>query len=177
MARKLSIALGATEMIAAVMYCLVCGVACAQETTAPATLTNLIDNPFAAKKAQVQPAALPAEAKPPRKQPTYQNPFAADSKKPPVDTSLRPGPVSRWRRPALPNDTASVKTALLSSQPVAPEPTWDQLPPADDLRHRLVDRPKESDPAFYSRLARASEPIQFTPKPLAQPAWITGQLE
>jgi tetratricopeptide (TPR) repeat protein len=105
----------------------------------------------------------------------YQNPFAATSKSPPVDTSLRPGPISRWRHPVIPGDEASaIKTALLSTPAGEPaHSTWDQLPPAEDLRSRVAARGKETDPTFYSRLTATQNAIQFTPKSLTQPTWLT----
>jgi tetratricopeptide (TPR) repeat protein len=105
----------------------------------------------------------------------YQNPFAAASKSPPVDTSLRPGPISRWRHPVIAgNDASGVKKAMLA--PPAPEPApskWDLLPTGEDLRNHTATRGKETDPTFYSRLTASPSAIQFTPKPLTQPTWLT----
>lgn len=106
---------------------------------------------------------------------TYQNPFSAAAKSPPVDTSLRPGPISRWRRPILPGqDKSAIKTALLDAP--TPEPTtpaWDVLPPAEDLRHATQNRTRETDPTFFSRLSASPATIHFMPTPLAQPNWLT----
>src|SRR4051812_29982271 len=171
MARKLSnFALSATRLTAAVLGCVIAQIVFAQE---PA---QTIANPFASNGPKAAALSTTTEQQTPHRAPTYQNPFSAASKKPPVDTSLRPGPVSRWKHPVLPKDKpTSIKTAVLSSTATAPEPpTWDQLPPAEDLRQRVATRPKESDPAFYSRLAQSQDAIQFTPKPLTQPEWIKG---
>src|SRR4051812_32220193 len=174
MARKLSnFARSATRLTAAVLSCVIAQVVFAQEPT------QTIENPFAsAPPKAISPSTTTEQQTPPRA-PTYQNPFSAASKKPPVDTSLRPGPVSRWQHPVIPKDEAtSIKTAVLSTQATVPdEPTWGQLPPAEDLRHRVADRPKESDPAFYSRLTHTPDAIQFTPKPLTQPEWIKGETD
>jgi tetratricopeptide (TPR) repeat protein len=174
MARKLSnFALSATRLTAAVLGCVIAQIVFAQE---PA---QTIANPFASNGPKAAALSTTTEQQTPHRAPTYQNPFSAASKKPPVDTSLRPGPVSRWQHPVIPKDeVTSIKTAVLATPASAPDqPTWDQLPPAEDLRHRVADRPKESDPTFYSRLAHMPDAIQFTPKPLTQPEWIKGETD
>jgi len=109
MARKLSnLALSATRLAAALLGCLIAQLVFAQEST------QTIENPFASKKPQVASPSITIENQAPHRAPTYQNPFSAASKKPPVDTSLRPGPVSRWQHPVVPKDEAtSIKTAVL----------------------------------------------------------------
>src|SRR3954454_20115999 len=146
MARKLSnLARSATLLTAAVLVCLTAHIVSAQESTQAGAGANRIENPFAAKQPKRVAAPTTTEKEKPHRAPTYQNPFSAASKKPPVDTSLRPGPVSRWKHPVIPKDEATtVKTAVLSTQAVPDQPTWDQLPPAEDLRHRVENRPKES---------------------------------
>jgi tetratricopeptide (TPR) repeat protein len=142
---------------------------------------KFIDNPFvkAQPPAQAKPepqSAAPGAAEKPqlqRRPITYQNPFSATSKAPPVDTSLRPGPISRWRHPAIPgHESSPVKSAVLATPHLKPEPRrWDVLPPAEDLRRANGDI-KESDPTFYSRLTKSSG-IQFNSKALTQPNWLT----
>jgi tetratricopeptide (TPR) repeat protein len=156
----------------------------AQEPAKGTESPALIDNPFLSNQSQVKPqlqssshsqtVSEPQQASH-RRTITYQNPFAAASKSPPVDTSLRPGPISRWRHPVLPSDEASaIKSALLSTPAGEPaHSTWDQLPPAEDLRNRAAARGKETDPTFYSRLTATQNAIQFTPKQLTQPTWLT----
>src|SRR3954462_9715538 len=76
----------------------------AEETGATQTIqvgapTNVIVNPFVAAHGQLEPRVVAPEPQTSHRRPiTYQNPFAAMSKSPPVDASLRPGPISRWRR-------------------------------------------------------------------------------
>ncbi len=140
--------------------------------------TDVIENPFAAKKPK--PRVVLEEPQTSHRAPiTYQNPFAAMSKSPPVDTSLRPGPVSRWQPMRDADDEDSmIKSAILSTQPgEIVHAQWDQLPPAENLQHRTPARDNETDPTFYSRLVQPPETIQFTPKPLTQPVWLTAGSE
>ncbi len=173
MARKLShIARCAYFLGMAGIALLGAGMSLAQseiEVTAP---DQVIENPFASS--QPKPRIVPEEPQTSRRGPiTYQNPFAAMSKSPPVDTSLRPGPVSRWQRPKIANDEPSpIKSAVLTTQPDEPNTApWDQLPAAEELRHRAAAR-EETDPTFYSRLVNVPDTIRFTPKSLAQPTWF-----
>ena len=111
---------------------------------------------------------------------TYQNPFANMSKAPPIDTSLRPGPVSRWQRPAIPgNDLSAIKSAVLSqAQTAAAAPKhnpWDQLPPAEALRQHAATQNAPTDPTFYDRLTNSDQIIRFTPAPLTQPGLVTAE--
>ncbi len=101
------------------------------------------------------------------------------SKAPPVDTSLRPGPISRWRRPNFHTDqTSPIKSALLATQPEdSDRAPWDQLPPAEDLRRNATSRRPDTDPTFYSRLTASPIPIQLAPTPLTQPTWIAAGTE
>lgn len=187
MARKLSL------IARRITYLLIAGAASLTTNTLPAQSDSqatgspkVIDNPFisAGPQAQSQPPLKSSsksqtvsepQQKSHRRAIAYQNPFAAASKSPPVDTSLRPGPISRWRHPVIPGDESSaIKSAMLSAP--AGEParrTWDQLPPAEDLRNRAAARGPETDPTFYARLMTPSNAIQFTPKPLIQPIWLT----
>src|SRR3954471_20037353 len=118
MARKLSnLARSATHLTAAVLSCVIAQDLFAQEPT------QTIENPFASKPPKAASPSMRTEQQTPHRAPIYQNPFPAASKKPPVDTSLRPGPVSRWQHPVIPKDEAtSIKTAVLSSTATAPEP-------------------------------------------------------
>src|SRR4051794_33583173 len=121
----------------------------AQEPTKGAETPAFVANPFIANQPQVKPqlqssshsqtVAEPQQS-PHRRMIRYQNPFAAASKSPPVDPSLRPGPISRWRHPVLSGDQSSaIKAALLSTPAGEPaRSTWDQLPPAEDLRNRVA---------------------------------------
>jgi tetratricopeptide (TPR) repeat protein len=79
---------------------------------------------------------------------TYQNPFANMSKSPPNDSSLRPGPIARWRRPTIQHDEHSpIKSAMLSTPTVDTSQATASLPPPDAIR--------------------------FPPKPLTQPTWLS----
>jgi tetratricopeptide (TPR) repeat protein len=147
---------------------------------------KVIDNPFIGAQPTAQsPTKLKSSSKSQtvsepqqkthRRTIAYQNPFTAASKSPPVDTSLRPGPISRWRHPVIPGqESSAIKSAMLAAP--ADEPvrrTWDQLPPAEDLRNQAASRGPETDPTFYARLTAAPNAIQFNPKPLTQPKWLT----
>jgi tetratricopeptide (TPR) repeat protein len=185
MARKLS------PNVRRIAYLLIAGAASltantlsAQSEAPTAESPKVIDNPFLSGQPQSQPPLKSSsksqtvsepQQKSHRRTIAYQNPFAAASKSPPVDTSLRPGPISRWRHPVIPGEESSgIKSAMLSVP--AGEParrTWDQLPPAEDLRSRAATRKPETDPTFYARLSTAPNAIQFTPKPLTQPTWLT----
>src|SRR6185295_7798541 len=156
----------------------------AQSEAPTAASPKVIDNPFLSPQAQphaplksssTSQTVSEPQQKVHRRTIAYQNPFANASKAPPVDTSLRPGPISRWRHPVIPGaEPSGIKSAMLSTP--AGEParrTWDQLPPAEDLRNRAAARAPETDPTFYARLSTAPNAIQFTPKPLTQPTWLT----
>jgi tetratricopeptide (TPR) repeat protein len=184
MARKLSAITPRRLILAIAVGALLVAVQVSAESPVQVSeAANVIENPFVSSQSatQPEPQAQPkshvgSEPKMPRRlAANYQNPFAASAKAPPVDTSLRPGPVSRWRRPTLPGEEVSaVKSAVLARPHGEPDwPTWDMLPPAEDLRHRATAHGIESDPTFYSRLTASVGTIQFTPKPLTQPGWLT----
>src|SRR4051812_39801523 len=117
----------------------------AQSEAPTAESPSVVTNPFIVAQPQPKPPSQPqptpkSQAVPEsqlalRSPVAYQNPFAATSKSPPVDTSLRPGPISRWRHPTIPeNDDTTIKTAMLSAPAPEPvHPTWDQLPLAEVL--------------------------------------------
>ena len=158
----------------------------AQSEAQTAESPTVIDNPFIGAQPHAQsPSKLKSSSKSQtvsepqqksrRRTIAYQNPFAAASKSPPVDTSLRPGPISRWRHPVIPGtESSAIKSAMLSAPAGEPAPRmWDQLPPAEDLRNRAAARGPDTDPTFYARLTTQPNAIQFTPKPLTQPTWLT----
>jgi tetratricopeptide (TPR) repeat protein len=175
MARKLSlIARRITRLLVAGAASLAATTLSAQSVSQTADSPKVFDNPFLSAEPQLQVASEPP-AKPQRSRIAYQNPFAATSKSPPVDTSLRPGPISRWRHPVIPGEEPSaIKSAMVAALAAEPShPKWDQLPPAEDLRTRIAARGQESDPTFFARFTTKPNPIQFTPKPLTQPNWLT----
>lgn len=170
----------ASFLLLAAAVSLAAQLACAEGEIQVNAPSNVIENPFVTSKPGPQPAAEAPQAAVEAPQPakrgltTYQNPFANMSKAPPMDTSLRPGPVSRWQRPNLPHDVPSAVKSAVISQPI--EPThipWDQLPPAENLRQRAAAQSRGTDPTFYDRLAGPDQLIRFTPTPLAQPSWLT----
>jgi tetratricopeptide (TPR) repeat protein len=97
--------------------------------------TAAVDNPYLNK--ELRPTTVAEEPQSSRREPiTYQNPFANLSKSPPIDPTLRPGPVSRWQRPILPRESASV----LKESPAGSVSTskrvklsWDELNPTDPI--------------------------------------------
>jgi tetratricopeptide (TPR) repeat protein len=178
MARKLSpIARRATALAFSGIALLVATRTLAQEDAQLAAQPRIIENPAAVGQAQQKPpiAAEALPTSPRRATLAYQNPFAAMSKSPPVDTSLRPGPISRWRPPVFPTDeTSVVKSAVLSTQATNRNETWDQLPPAENLKFHAASGTDDNDSAFYARLASSTGTVQFSPKPLTQPLWLSA---
>jgi hypothetical protein len=175
MARKLSnIAYWITFFLIAGSIFLAESTSSAQTEPPSADSPKVVDNPFISAQPQPQTFSEPQQ-KSHRPPIAYQNPFTAASKSPPVDTSLRPGPLSRWRHPAIPGDDSSaIKSAVLFTPAAKPaHPMWDQLPPAEDLRNRTLARGQETDPTFFARLTTTPNAIQFMPKPLTQPNWLT----
>ena len=71
------------------------------------------------------------------------------SKSPPIDSSLRPGPISRWQHPLIPATEPSAIKAAVLSQPASQLPANNrrarrtligtQLPPAENLRQRAAN--------------------------------------
>ncbi|MEX0641617.1 MAG: tetratricopeptide repeat protein [Pirellulales bacterium] len=112
---------------------------------------------------------MPDEPESPRRgETTYQNPFATTRKAslqlaPPVDPPARPGPLSRWQRSSLlPDEPSSVRTAILGTSPSQFDPfPSDQLIRPDSLGGGNISQPPD--------------PIQFAPRPLTQPAWLTSE--
>jgi tetratricopeptide (TPR) repeat protein len=137
------------------------------QVSAPA---NTFENPFV-NQAPAKPRIVAEEPQVARRVPTtYQNPFANMAKTPPVDSFLRPGPVSRWQRPEIPDNKQSlIKSAISIPLPTKSRPTWDQLPPTEILRRQAVEHAVPTDPTFYNNLIDADEVIKFNPTPLTQP--------
>ncbi len=136
---------------------------------------TVVENPFVAS--QPKPRIASEEPQSTDRGPiTYQNPFANASKAPPIDTSIRPGPISRWQHPIIPRSEPSVIKAAVLDQPM-PRPAepahmaWDQLPPAERLRQAQAEQ-NGTDHAVLHQLTGPSPIIHSTPTPLAQPTWI-----
>jgi tetratricopeptide (TPR) repeat protein len=128
----------------------------AEETVIPVRVaepkSKIIVNPFAVPGA-ARPAASELKQPPaPRRLPLkYENPFSSKANKPPVDSPLRPGPVTRWRTPAGLADPSLAQKSVITSKPTEPAVIpWDQLPPAEDLRWRAPERPAEAKPLAAS---------------------------
>src|SRR6187401_3084789 len=109
MARKLSRLSSIAAQLALVCACeAVVRAAFAEEVIALPAAPNVVANPFVVKgnesapRSEVGDAALAS-----RPAATYGNPFANASKLPPMDATLRPGPMSRWRRPMVPQSEPS----------------------------------------------------------------------
>ncbi len=131
----------------------------------------IIQNPFATR-ANPQPNLVADEPASPRRVPTtYHNPFAMRSKLPPTDLPQRAGAMSRWQRSSsLTNDPSSVKSAILSGvQPKSVRMRWDQLS-ADDVPGEPADPVEITARAEFSH---PPDPIEFAPRPLRQPPWLT----
>src|SRR4051812_17531008 len=81
---------------------------------------SVVDNPYVASQPKPRTVAEEPQAAP-RGPISYQNPFANISKAPPIDPSLRPGPVSRWQHPTIPAaESSPIKAAVLSEQSLQP---------------------------------------------------------
>jgi len=155
-----------------------------QDNIAVTAPNSVIENPFAVT--EPVPPIVPEEPQAPAKVParrgptSYQNPFANTSKAPPMDTSLRPGPVSRWRRPTIPSAAVSPIRAAVVLQPepiglTASQARWDQLPPGEVLRQRAAAPSDATDPAFYDRIVTSNSSIRFNPTPLDQPPLVVAE--
>jgi tetratricopeptide (TPR) repeat protein len=143
------------------------------QVTAP---PNIIENPFVGNKPKPRTVAVEPQAT--RRGPTtYQNPFAQMSKAPPVDSPVRPGPMSRWRRPTLPHEPSAIKAAVLSPSTKSAGTSWDQLPPAEKLRERAATLSAPTDTTLYDRLSGFDPTIRFNPAPLAQPNSIIAEVD
>jgi tetratricopeptide (TPR) repeat protein len=119
------------------------------------------ENPFLPREAK--PALVAEEPQSTRRDATtYQNPFANMSKAPPIDPSLRPGPVSRWQRPALPVAGSQNKSSLLSPITRSPNESWDQLPPELGKAHRTSDTAtalNAHDPLIRAAAPQVTQPV------------------
>ncbi len=138
--------------------------------------SGVVGNPFATS--ELKPRIVAEEPQDsPHSPTTYQNPFANASKAPPIDASLRNGPVSRWQFPAiLPNQASAVRAAVLNEpslpvlKPIAvTHAAWDQLPPSENLRSRSA-----TSAANLSYLTDPDPIIHTTPAPIAQPNSIVS---
>ena len=147
MARKLShIAHCATPLVVALIVSLTYVGVRAEGEFEQTSTTNEVANPFSVHtESLAAPQGATAEPQMVHRPPiTYQNPFAAMSKSPPSDASLRPGPITRWQRPTIKHEEPSpIKSAVLSAQ------SGDSPPPG-----------------ITPIAARC---VRFPPKPLAQP--------
>lgn len=185
MARTLSrIGRRASPWVLTVAAALTAQIAWTQGEIGVTSPNSVVENPFFA--AELKPPIVPEEPEPAAKQTvsrapkTYQNPFANVSSAPPIDTSLRPGPVSRWQRPNIPRSEPSpIKSALLSppqgTAPTPVHPRWDQLPPGEALRRQVQSQGEPTDPTFYDRLTASDQAIRFNPTPLTQPGLVIAE--
>jgi tetratricopeptide (TPR) repeat protein len=137
------------------------------ENEGGATATaKVIENPYVASKPQ--PPGVANDSQTPRRAAaSYRNPFSKMSKAPPVDTSLRPGPISRWQRPAAPTEPSAVKSAVTDSSPMKASAGWDQLPPTETLINRAAGL------GLYNSPGEPPDPVQFALPMLTQPTWLT----
>lgn len=175
MARKLSgIAWQGCTFLAIVTWLIAGDTAPAQESvqghmqvSSPA---HVVKNPFASG-GDSQTMTVPDEPESPRQGVTmYQNPFAKSrtaklQMAPPIALPARPGPISRWQRPSLvAEDSSSVRTAILDTAPTQFDPF---------LSSQMVRTTAPNGVNF----GQPPDPIQFAPQTLAQPAWMTGDIE
>jgi len=147
---------------------------CARGQVRVSSPPAVLPNPFATGASEPQPLAVEPEA--PRQRPTtYQNPFAQMQSAPPIEMPVRPGPVSRWRRPVLPEEPSRVKSAILSAEaPIAGGAAWNQLPPLEELVATGQAQKKSHDSV---RASQERSSIRFAPESLAQPAWVTHPVD
>ena len=140
---------------------------------------TVVPNPFAARRAEPEMVAV-EPATPPRGPVTYHNPFAKMSVAPPIDVPIRPGPVSRWRRPATLVEESPVKKAVLATDGVDHTSIpWDELPPAESLRRRAAasdaDDGWSSVSSAVGTQGSGSKALDFVAQPLEQPDWFAPQ--
>jgi tetratricopeptide (TPR) repeat protein len=175
MARKLSgLAWYGCWIVIALYWTSAVDVSCARGQVRVSSPPVVLPNPFASGASEPQPVAVEPEA--PRLRPTtYQNPFAHMQSAPPIEMPVRPGPVSRWRRPVLPDEPSRVKTAILSAEaPRTSGTAWNQLPPIEELVAANAARQKSNDPVHTPEQGSS---IRFAPQSLAQPAWVTQPID
>jgi tetratricopeptide (TPR) repeat protein len=147
------------------------------QVTAP---KSVVDNPYVATQPKPHTVAEEPQAAP-RGPTTYQNPFANMSKAPPIDKSLRPGPISRWQHPLIPaSEPSAVKAAVLSepsTQPIqAANPVqtgWNQLPGDENTRQRAATAAPENS-ASLEHLADPEPIIRSIPTSVVQPDSIAS---
>lgn len=169
MARKLSGIARRRSCILATMLCLVTApIAPAQEKLRVSTPREVVANPFA--RGESRSVTVPNEPESPRRVKTiYDNPFAKTRHAPlklapSVEPPSRPGPISRWQPPnLLANEPSSVRTAILETVPTS----FDPIPPGG-----LIGSTAAANPGF----GLPADPIQFAPRPLSQPAWLTSEV-
>ena len=112
---------------AAVVALIVHSAAAEGEVKVSTPRNDAIENPFLAS--DLRPTTVADEPQATRREPTtYQNPFAKMSQAPPIDPTLRPGPVSRWQRPLVSADSNSVLKSNVVTPVVKPaNPSWVQI--------------------------------------------------
>lgn len=162
MARKLSrIVRGIAMFIVAADWTTSTPQAIAQSEMQVTSPGSTMVNPFTVVGAKPR-AVLPELTDSHRGPTTYQNPFAATAKAPPIDNSVRPGPTSRWRRPTIPQGGSSngTSSALLMPESLQAGPAGAAKTPANsDLLGNIG-----TDPI-----------IRSTPNALAQPGSIDAR--
>jgi tetratricopeptide (TPR) repeat protein len=172
MARKLSRLARHGSLILFTIACTSAGVSVrAEGERRDATRPAIPPNPFAVTPSKSEPT--PVQREQPRRRPTtYHNPFANMSTAPPIEMPMRPGPVSRWRRPVMPvAESSPVKSAILSAEPQKPaRPAWDQLPPLEELI--ATSDALRATPSGAARPNEQGTSIRFAPEPLTQPMWV-----
>ena len=178
MARKLSII--APRLVAcscAAMLTLADGFVWAQVDVQVTKPNNVVENPYVAS--QPKPRTVTEEPQAAPHGPiTYQNPFANMSKSPPIDNSLRPGPISRWQHPAIPvSEPSAIKAAVLTVPSLPPSTTSSDVGgwnPVGDISQQRVTTAAFRDPAGLEHLGDPDPIIRSIPTSLAQPDSIAS---
>jgi tetratricopeptide (TPR) repeat protein len=172
MARKLSrLTRHALLIIAIPGLALTARYALADGENKRAVQPQIVPNPFAAAPSkQISKKPQPR----PQRGTTYRNPFAASSAAPPAAAPLLPGPISRWRPSAVQlNQSAAIKSAVLSDPLEHTRTGWDQLPPAEKLRDRGNPHGANGILGAQHLPTEPPDPIDFTTETLTQPVWLT----
>jgi tetratricopeptide (TPR) repeat protein len=162
MARKPSQLVWTAAPLAAAIVLSITALVFAQDEIKVTAPKSDFENPFLATG--TKPAIVAEEPQSARRDPTtYQNPFANMSKAPPIDPTLRPGPVSRWQHPVVPRSAAAVtKSSVLSPAPRRTNELWDQLPPELRAPQREADPTaplNAHDPLIRAAAPQVAQPV------------------
>ncbi len=100
----------------------------------------------------------PSESNTPTR-PTYQNPFGAEAKAPPMDSALQTHSAGQWRRPTIPRWVAPPSEPVAIKQPPGPAESVPP-PPEKSLVSPVGQQAQDTTPAANTPLAKSALPPQ-----------------